>query len=492
MGTIRKQSLLGLISVQSGQLVGLLNKAVLFPIVFLGAKEYWGLYELFYSYAMIAVTIMLFGNSRLIVRILPRDNVDAPVFLGWVFKRMVLPAILGFIALIAFSDQISGFIQQSTIFNEHYALFILVTASVLLFDVASAVSTGRFKAHVPLLVNNVFMRLSNTVVLLLQWKFQWDMSFFLTLLSLNYTLNFGAMFFYVMRKEKVNFNSSTLSKEDERHYKSFSRVIGMNNITTTTQSQILSTILAISLGLEEVAIFNFARNFYSIVEMPGRLIMASSSSTMSKSMSNNDMDNVKSVYNKSSIAQFLSGVILLAFILANIDWLIGLYKDTSFTVTKDVLLIMGIGKLVDLITGVNGNIISNSDYFKFNLYFGFVMLAVMVGAAFFLVDIYGLIGVAMAYAFMSIFSNVVRSVYVQRKLKIHFFSRTHVGLIIFGVLLLSMALFPHNQSVYTNIGANAVMIIVSAVYVLRFNPLTELSEILAKIPVIRKFTSHSK
>lgn len=486
MGIIRKQSVLGVISIQVGQLIGLLNKAVLFPIVFFGANEYWGLIELYYSYAMIAVTIIQFGNKSLIARILPRNEVNDAAFLGYVFKRMIIPALIGFGLLIAFSNQVSDIIHQSELFLEHYSLFILMVLSVYLFDLSTAVCQGRFKAHVSMMVNNVFLRLAITIVLLLQWKYNWDMSVFLGMLASSYMLTYGSMAIYVLRKEKVDFNTTEILPKEKKHYNHFSRIIGLTGVVTTTQGQIMTTILAVSMGLEEVAIFAFAKNIYSVIESPQRVIASSSASLVSKFLSAEDFENVQRVYLKSSIAQFLIGVIVLSLILANIDWMLAFFKDQSFAIAKDIILIMGLGKLIDLITGVNANIISNSQYYKFELYFSAIVLLIMVLTSFLLVNSYGVLGVAAAYAFVSVFSNITRSIYVWRKLRINFFSKAHYPLIVFGMFMLFVALSTWGGSLPWIISMNVLMLVGTIIYLVKFSPLDELTELFHKVPLLNR------
>lgn len=483
MGTVRRQSLFGLIGLQAGQMIGFVNKAVLYPIVFFGLKDFWGLMEIYYGYAVIAVTIAQFGKARLLSRYLPREDLEPTVFMGFVFKRLILPAVISMAALLIFRSQISGLAEDSDLFAEYYGLFILIFISVFLFNLGAAVAMGRFKAHVPILVNNVALRLCNMTLLLLQIFFEWPIDVFLILLSSMYLLNYGVLYLYIMRNEKVNFRTETIPAGKKKEYGAFSRIIGLTEISNTSQNQLVLLILGYFLGLPQVAIFMFARNIFSVVEMPGKAVLGASNSTIAKSMGKADWKMVGDVYVKSSLSQFLVGSLILSLILTNIDFFLTFMKDDSFRIATVLVMIMGGGKLVDLITGSNANIIANSDYYRFNLYFGVSAMVVQIVLGVYLISEYYLVGAAITFAVSSVLINVARSVFVYRKLKLLPVGRKHRELIVYSILVLGLSLLPHGANwIYTGI-IDVLIAIITFVYLRFYPPLTELTELLRKIPV---------
>lgn len=486
MGKIRKQSVLNLIGLQLGQVIGLVNKGILFPLIFIDTKEYWGLIELYYGYSMMIVPLIQFGNTRIITRLLPRFTTKAEALLGFVFKRMTLNAILGFGLLLIFPQEIANFTKDSDLFLSYYHLFVIMIGAVFMFDLGQSIATARHQSHIPLWVNNITLRLSSTAVLLSQYFYGFSMPVFLSVMIGVYVLNFGILLFYILRKEKVELNTDVFAKEEKREFVKFGRVIGLTNVSSTAQSQIMTAIVGGAFGLEVVAIFAFAKNIYSVVEMPGRAVMNATTSTVSMMMGNHEMDKVEGVYKKSSLSQFFLGVFILSLILVNIDILLNFFKDDSYYIAKTLILIMGLGKLFDYISGVNANIISNSDFYQFNLYFGIGNLVFQIALAYFLIDEYGLVGIALALAMTLVLSNVVRSVFVYMKFKIHGFEKRHVPLLLFGAVILAIALVPLPIAYTTTILKDVVILIATLLYLKFFSPLQEFSVMLQKLPLLGK------
>lgn len=484
MGKIRKQSVLNLVGLQLGQFIGLLNKGVLFPLIFIESKEYWGLIELYYGYSVMIVPLIQFGNTRIITRLLPRFASRAEALLGFVFKRMTINVILGMLLLLVFPDEIAGFTKDSDLFLSYYHLFVIMIGAVFMFDLGQAIATARHQSHIPLWVNNITLRLSSTLVLLFQYFYGFSMPVFLSVMIGIYVLNFGILLLYVLRKEKVEFNNETFTKKERKEFVKFGRVIGLTNVSSTAQNQIMTAIVGGAFGLEVVAIYAFAKNIYSVVEMPGRAVINATTSTVSMMVGNGEMDKVEGVYKKSSLSQFFLGAFILSMILVNIDILLNFFKDDSYYIAKTLILIMGVGKLFDFISGVNANIISNSDYYQFNLYFGIGNLVFQVASAYFLIGEYGLVGIALALAMTLVLGNVVRSVFVYMKFKIHSFEQKHIPLLLYAVAMLAIALLPLPSTYTFTFLKDGVILLSTLLYLKFFSPLNEFSGMLQKIPLI--------
>ena len=69
--------------------------------------------------------------------------------------------------------------------------------------------------------------------------------------------------------------------------------------------------------------------------------------------------------------------------------------------------------------GVNGAIIVNSDYYKFDLYTNLFLLIVTIITNIILIPIYGIDGAAMATAISLLLFNFIRVILIYVKMKIH-------------------------------------------------------------------------
>ena len=124
------------------------------------------------------------------------------------------------------------------------------------------------------------------------------------------------------------------------------------------------------IGPSEIAIYSTSFFFGIFCSIPARGLKRISSVVLAEAWENGDLQTVKDVYHKSSLTLFLIGVYLFLGVWINIDYIFLLLPE-SYSAGKTVILIIGIAQLLDLITGVNNEIITSSTYYKYTTYFLF-------------------------------------------------------------------------------------------------------------------------
>src|SRR5690606_25364157 len=122
-------------------------------------------------------------------------------------------------------------------------------------------------------------------------------------------------------------------------------------------------------------VFAIATYFGSVIQIPARSILRVSSSVIADAWRNNDLANIKDVYHKTCLNQFIIGILLLLGICVNIDPLMALLPP-EYAEGRYVIVLMSLGYLIDMATGANGIIIATSKYFRYDTYFMFLLVIV--------------------------------------------------------------------------------------------------------------------
>ena len=125
-----------------------------------------------------------------------------------------------------------------------------------------------------------------------------------------------------------------------------------------------------------------------------------------------------------------------------------------------VVLFISLAQLFNMLTGVNGKIIINSKYYKFDLYFNFFLLLITLLTNFIFIPtsspltgigISGINGAAFATSLSVLLFNIVKLIFIYIKLGIHPFS-VHtfqaIVLILFVYSVISFIPFPLNLSIF--------------------------------------------
>jgi len=106
---------------------------------------------------------------------------------------------------------------------------------------------------------------------------------------------------------------------------------------------------------------------------------------------------------------------------------------------KWVIFIIGIGKLIEVITGSNGIILLNSKHYRVSFYTSIVLIAITITANYLLIPVYGIIGAALASALALLVYNSVKYIYIWLRMEMQPFTMGTLVVIILGSFTLYIA-----------------------------------------------------
>jgi O-antigen/teichoic acid export membrane protein len=129
------------------------------------------------------------------------------------------------------------------------------------------------------------------------------------------------------------------------------------------------------------------------------------------------MDEISTIYRKTALNQFIIGTLLLIGIAANLDSIFMLMpKGEIYSAGKWVVVIVGAGKLVDMLFGPSSEIIVYSKYYWFNIVLIVILAVVIVTANNLLIPSYGIEGAALGAAITMVIFNSVKYVFIWVKM----------------------------------------------------------------------------
>jgi len=171
------------------------------------------------------------------------------------------------------------------------------------------------------------------------------------------------------------------------------------------------------------AIYTTAFYMATVIEIPKRALSQIAMPLISRAFERNDLKEVSSLYSKTSINQFIIGSLLLIGVWINLDNLFTLMpKGALYGAGKWVVIIVGAGKLVDMLFGPSSEIIVLSKYYKFNIVLILILATLIIVSNNYLIPRYGIEGAAWGAAFALITFNVTKYIFIYLKFKIQPFT----------------------------------------------------------------------
>jgi len=219
----------------------------------------------------------------------------------------------------------------------------------------------------------------------------------------------------------------------------------LNLLSRTVDTFILSA--KSDRGLADAAVFTIATYVVTFMEIPQRSITAISIPVLAESWKNKDMANISNIYRKSVSNLLVIGLLMFGAIWLNIHNL-AVYLGKDYTGIEAIVLFMGIGKLIDLGTGTNGQIIGTSSYWKVDFTTNVIYTLLALPLNYFLIDRYGLMGAAYSTVIALTFYNTMRFGFLWYKFKLQPYSLKNLAVIFIAIIAIAIAYFvPVHQNI---------------------------------------------
>ena len=458
MSEIKRQSILATLFMYGGVILGALNVMVLYPTI-LSTAQYGFVTWLLIVGTVVSMVARL-GVPPTIIKYFPhfketKENGVLPM----AFVITSIGIAIGLFLVWLLKDWAIGFYgkpESIQIIQENYHLLIPLFIFDVYFNILNAYSTSWMKAAVPIFFRDFFVRMLISICLILHWKGFLSFQLFLLLYTFAYGAQSIGLLIYLGRLGKLNFKWNMdifrpLSGEMMR-YALFVLFSGGGFYLIGYIDSLMVSALDKKYELDGMAIYRVFAYLGIFIMIPARSLFTVAMPVLANAWKENDLNQIEKLYKRTAIAQMVVGLGLFVLVWGNIDnfvrfleWMKG---ENTYAAGKYVALFIGLGKLFDGATGINGGIIVTSKYYRYDLYFIVVLLAATILGNYLLIPILGMNGAAIATMSTAIVYNFVKYLFVKYKFNISpFDSNTWkavlIGLAVLGLNYLLPALKQH-------------------------------------------------
>jgi len=416
-----------------------------------------GLINLLISISIITGSLSNLGTFGVITRMFPHFRTEDKKHQGFLFYPLVL-SLVGFVLFVVmyfiFKDElIARNIEKSKLLAENLYYLVPLTFFWAMFYVFDAYSRAIYRTVVGVVVKEVVLRI---IILIAAFFYARRIISFETFLLI-YCAAFCSiavmMGFYLYVKGEINLriNKGFIDKplrKEMIYVAAYSTITGLSGLLISSIDKI---IVNDKLGLAAAGVFAIATYFGSVIQIPARSILRVSSAVIADAWRNNDIENIRDVYHKTCLNQFIIGILLLLGICVNIDPLMSLLPP-EYAEGKYVIILMSLGYLIDMATGANGIIIATSKYFRYDTYFMFLLVIVTFITNISFIPIYGIAGAALASCITYFIFNFLRYIFIWKKFAMQPYDKAFLKvLIVGGLAFLCAYMIPEGNNAYLTI-----------------------------------------
>lgn len=483
MGIIIRQSFKSTLLSYTGIIIGMVNVLWLMPQFF--SPEQIGLFRLLQDIPILVASFMQFGAANVADRFFPKFKTEDGKHNGFLFLLLVYPLLGYLLFLLSYwlfqTDIVAVYESKSPLFTDYMAYLVPLSLFTMYSSIFETYARIHMRIVVPTFVREIILRIL-FVLLIAGYALQfYDFGFTIILYVLSYACALALLVVYTIStmafylKPQLEFLDKTLVK----NIFAFVAFIVPGTAGSLIASKIDTLIIGAELGLAEIAIYNLAFFVGSIVDMPKRALSQISLPIISNAWARNDLSEIDTIYKKSAINQALLGALIFLMIWLNVDTLLALVpKHEIYAQGKYVILFIALGRLADMATGVNSEIIITSVYYRFNLISMMVLSVLTVITNLIFIKQYGINGVAFAALLTVCIFNAMKMIFLWVRLGIQPYNWSMVKLlgVILGVLLLFYFWPQQQQTLWLSMIMIAVRSLVIAVLFVASVYLLKISE----------------
>ena len=431
-----------------GFLIGAINTYFFTHKSWFSPDEY-GLTRILVDVSVLVAAISTLGTTTFLYKFFPyyKSNLDNKK--NDILSIALLVSAVGFIftclQLWVFQPLVVQKLgTNSQLFIQYFYYVIPLGGCLLLYTVLEAYSYGFDKGVFTSFLKELVVRLYTFVAILLKVFNVIDFDDFVLLFAFQYFLIIVILAVHLHLKGEL-FLSLKVSRVTRKFRKKILAIMAftfMVVIVTVLRQTIDSLVLAAREDLAKVGIFGFSVYLVSLMQAPFRSIVAVTIPILSRSWKEKNIKEITKIYQRSSINLLSFALCIFYLVWLNFDDAILFFGiNPEYLDGKWVFFILGIVSVIEMGTGVSGQIIGTSNYWRFELWTSLLLTALIIPLSYFLTVQYGIIGPAAANLIAFTIYNGIRMFFLYKKFHMQPFSKKTLEIAVFSLIAYLIVFF---------------------------------------------------
>jgi O-antigen/teichoic acid export membrane protein len=441
LGIIVKQSVKGTIYVYLGVLLGFVTTAILFPRIYSPGEN--GLLRILVAYSALIAQLGTLGINGVTIRLFPffkTEDKKHHGFLPLALSVGLTGFLISTILLLIFKPVLVEMsLEKSNLLVGYINWLVVLVFFQLFFSIFDIYYSALMNSVHGTWLREVFQRM--LIILLIALYYFGLFSFHQFVLAYIAAISVPTIFiaFTLIREGHftLHFDLAFLDKNLLRSFGAVALFSILNGFTVIMIQNVDLIMVNKMLGLSAAGVYGIVFFFGIVVSLPARSIYKIANVTAAEAWKNEDRKTLRDIYEKSCITLFVIGSFLFLGIWLNIDNILQILGP-DYQSGKWVIFFIGLGCLLDMVTGANSSLMGTSKYYKVQSYLLLILVVVLVALNLVLIPLWGLTGAAISSAAALGLLNLLRFLFLWIKFdlqpyNIRFFYVIIIGMVSFAI-----------------------------------------------------------
>jgi O-antigen/teichoic acid export membrane protein len=488
MGIVKRQSFKAAIVNYTGTLLGIFTIFFLFPRIF--TQEEFGVTRLLVAMMAVLMQFPLLAMPNTIIKFFPelsKSRREEGALLSFANFSVAMGLIVFSFLFFIFKEQVLRYFQQeaNSLFNPYYVLLLPLVIFAALYSNFEAFCMTRLRISVPTFIKELFVRLLTLIVIGLYYFKLISFDVFMYLFVSVYGISLIALIIYAAAlKYPFHWNLHLVRHSVFRPIRQYILYVYMSIISIVIIAGMDQILVGSIVGLAGLSIYFLGFTIANMIQIPFRSIIQITYPVFAEAWQQNDLERIKKLNKDSGLNIMFIGCFLFILLWANIYNIIHLLPQ-KYHVQELVYIVLwvGVGKLFDMSTGLNEQIILTSPYYRITLVLVLVQALATVLLNYFFINIYGVVGAAIATCFTLFLYNLSKFLFLWFQFRLQPYSwKGLIVLLIAGGALVINYFLPSIGSWFTDaLIRTSIISIVFLVPVIYFQLTPDLNGFLKKI-----------
>lgn len=440
MGIVFRQSIKTSIVILTGAIIGLLFTYWQTKVMI---KTEIGVSKYIIYQAVVLQSFFLLGGPSIMLTFIHRyskDEAKRTVLFSYILALPLVITLLFSIPYFFFRQWVISKYQgiDQPYYNDFYIwlpIFTLIWSYMTLFEYYLI---GIMKSALATFMKEVVLKLANLIILacfafqLINFR-----QFFISSVLI-YLLPLGLLIYFTHRDKKIklSFNRNVFAKSETNeiiHFGWYHMLIGVALNLVAYIDQLMLAPLSHE-GSSVLAVYGIAIFLVSFVSIPYRAMLNAAIPKLNEAFIEKNHQHLAHLFNRSNLNILVATAFVGTMIICNLHNAVAILPK-GYESLKPLFLILFLGRLIDVSTGLNQEFISITPHYKFTFWAALVYIVIaLVGNRIF-IPLYGIYGAAWVAAFSLAIYNVVKAIYLKQKFGLYPFEKR--GILIFPIVALS-------------------------------------------------------
>jgi O-antigen/teichoic acid export membrane protein len=428
MSQIRRQSIISTLIIFTGFIIGLVNNLLFAQKQWFSLEEY-SLTRNLFDFGQVIFAGSFWGMNAVLYKFFPyyesHTTKKENDLLGW---AIVIP-LIGFLIFTGVGFLFQDFFYQkfgkSQLLIHYYELLYPCGLGILMFAILEAYCWCLRRSILSNFLKETLLRLLTSILIALFISGIIDYDTFIKLFASLYLVLVVALLVILKRSGNLHFTlkPSKLTRRLRKKMVVFGLFIFGGTLMAVVAAVIDSIIITSVKGGVVNGVFSFNQYISNIIQVPQRSIIAATIPVLATYWKEKQLDKIATIYKRSSINLLLAGLFIFGLIWLNYhDGIVAFNLNRDIEEGKWLAFFMALKFIVDMGTGVNGQIIGTSNYWRFEFITGIILLVLMGGLNYILINRIGLVGAGVSNLIAYTIYNAIRIWFLWKKYRMQPFS----------------------------------------------------------------------